>query len=228
MIGYLKGTIAKIHHLGGRSFLWLEVASLGYEIQILGRWGRRLEVLIIEQNDRQEYQIFTHLQIREDQWLLFGFESLPERDLFRELINVSGIGTQTAMALMDGLELPTLIQAIVTGNIRVLCQAPGIGKKTAERLALELKTKLIGWREMSALASGLTLDPGVLPISSIQEEVEMTLLALGYSEIEITQALTAVGIQTTLAKTGNIEDWIRETIAWLSGTATESTESQKV
>ena len=228
MIGYLKGTIAKIHHLGGRSFLWLEVASLGYEIQILGRWGRRLEVLIIEQNDRQEYQIFTHLQIREDQWLLFGFESLPERDLFRELINVSGIGTQTAMALMDGLELPTLIQAIVTGNIRVLCQAPGIGKKTAERLALELKTKLIGWREMSVLASGLTLDPGVLPISSIQEEVEMTLLALGYSEIEITQALTAVGIQTTLAKTGNIEDWIRETIAWLSGTATESTESQKV
>ena len=228
MIGYLKGTIAKSHHLGGRSFLWLEVASLGYEIQILGRWGRRLEVLIIEQNDRQEYQIFTHLQIREDQWLLFGFESLPERDLFRELINVSGIGTQTAMALMDGLELPTLIQAIVTGNIRVLCQAPGIGKKTAERLALELKTKLIGWREMSVLASGLTLDPGVLPISSIQEEVEMTLLALGYSEIEITQALTAVGIQTTLAKTGNIEDWIRETIAWLSGTATESTESQKV
>ena len=216
MIGYLKGTIAKIHHLGGRSFLWLEVASLGYEIQILGRWGQALEILIIEQNDRQEYQIFTHLQIREDQWLLFGFESIPERDLFRELINVSGIGTQTAMVLMDGLALPTLVQAIVTGNIRVLCQAPGIGKKTAERLALELKTKLMTWREMSALASGLTLDSNTLPIHSIQEEVEMALLALGYTEIEITQALTAVGLQTTLAKTGNIEDWIRETIAWLS------------
>jgi Holliday junction DNA helicase RuvA len=60
------------------------------------------------------------------------------------------------------------------------------------------------------------LDSNTLPIHSIQEEVEMALLALGYTEIEITQALTAVGLQTTLAKTGNIEDWIRETIAWLS------------
>jgi Holliday junction DNA helicase RuvA len=87
-----------------------------------------------------------------------------------------------------------------------------VGTKTAERVALELKTKLAEWRSQS----GLTTIPDAAPIGTVQEDVEITLLALGYSSSEIMQALRAVGQQTALAKTANAEEWIREAIAWLS------------
>jgi holliday junction DNA helicase RuvA len=104
------------------------------------------------------------------------------------------------------------VQAIVSGNTRLLSRTPGVGAKTAERIALELKSKLSEWR----LQSGLTSAPDAAPISSIQEDVEMTLLALGYTNSEITQALQAVGQKTALSKTANAEAWIREAITWLS------------
>ncbi|HEY9642272.1 MAG TPA: Holliday junction branch migration protein RuvA, partial [Coleofasciculaceae cyanobacterium] len=142
--------------------------------------------------------------------VLFGFGSMAERDLFRQLISVSGIGPQMAMALLDTLGLADLVQAIVSGNTRLLSRTPGVGPKTAERIALELKSKLSEWR----MQSGFT--PDAAPVSSVQEDVEMTLLALGYTNSEITQALRAVGQKTALAKTAQAEDWIREAIAWLS------------
>ena len=157
-------------------------------------------------------QIFTHQQVRDDQIVLFGFGSLAERDLFRQLISVSGVGPQIAMALLDGMSLPDVIQAIVSGNTRLLSRTPGIGAKTAERIALELKNKLVEWRQQS----GITTTPDASPAGTIQEEVEITLIALGYSNSEIIQALRAVGQKTALSKTDNAEEWIREAIAWLS------------
>jgi Holliday junction DNA helicase RuvA len=157
-------------------------------------------------------QIFTHQQVRDDQIVLFGFGSLAERDLFRQLISVSGVGPQIAMALLDGMSLPDVIQAIVSGNTRLLSRTPGIGAKTAERIALELKNKLVEWRQQS----GIMTTPDASPAGTIQEEVEITLIALGYSNSEIIQALRAVGQKTALSKTDNAEEWIREAIAWLS------------
>lgn len=207
MISYLKGAVAGIQKLGSnRVILTLDVNQVGYDLQITTRLMQALPAI------GESVQVFTHLQTREDQMVLFGFGSMAERDLFRQLISVSGIGPQLAMSLLDGLSLPELVQAIVSSNTRLLSQTPGVGPKTAERIALELKSKLAEWRSQSGLAAV----PDAGPAMTIREDVEMTLLALGYTSSEITQALRAVGQKTALAKTADTEDWIREAITWLS------------
>lgn len=206
MIGFLDGSLAGSGKSGNRVQVWLEVQGLGYEVQVPAQLLTQLPPL----GDR--LKLFTHLQVREDQWLLYGFTSAAERDLFRQLIAVSGIGPQLAIALLDTLSLNELVQAIVSGNTRLLSRTPGVGSKTAERIALELRSRLAEWREQS----GLQLAPAATPVAAVQEDVELTLLALGYSAREIQQALTAVGQNTALAKTTDTEAWIREAIAWLS------------
>ncbi|MBD2056452.1 Holliday junction branch migration protein RuvA [Oculatella sp. FACHB-28] len=206
MISYLKGTLAAIQKIGNnRVILTLEVNQIGYELQVLPRMTQELSA-------GEVVQVFTHLQVREDQMVLFGFASMAERDLFRQLVSVSGVGPQLAVALLDTLGLQDLVQAIVSSNTRLLSRTPGVGTKTAERIALELKAKLSDWR----LQSGLTTLPDAAPATTIQEDVEMTLLALGYTTSEIMQALRAVGQKTALSKNADAEDWIREAIAWLS------------
>ena len=207
MISYLKGTIAALQKpSNSRVILTLEVNQIGYDLQVTSRLVQQLPT------HGETVQVFTHQQTREDQTVLFGFGSMAERDLFRQLIAVSGIGPQMAMALLDSLGLQDLVQAIVSSNTRLLSRTPGVGAKTAERIALELKSKLSEWR----LQSGLSALPDASPVSAIQEDVEMTLIALGYTNSEITQALSAVGQKTALAKNANAEAWIREAIAWLS------------
>ncbi|MEM8808554.1 MAG: Holliday junction branch migration protein RuvA [Cyanobacteria bacterium P01_G01_bin.38] len=207
MIGYLKGTLADIQKLSnGRVIITLDVHQVGYEMQVTARQMSHLPPV------GEPVQIFTHFQNRDDQPVLFGFSSRAERDVFRLATSVSGIGPQMGMALLDTLSLNDFIQAVVSGNARVLSRTPGVGAKTAERVILELKTKLSEWRQQA----GLITAPASGPASAVQEDVEMTLLALGYSNREITQALDAVGRGTTLSKSADTEEWIREAIAWLS------------
>ena len=206
MIGYLKGTVASIQKTNSRVVLTLEVNQVGYDLQIVPRLLQGLPAI------GEDTQVFTHLYLREDQVVLFGFGSAAERDLFRQLVSVSGIGPQLALALLDTLGLQDLVQAIVIGNTRVLSRTPGVGAKTAERIALELKTKLAEWRQQA----GVITAPSAGPAPTVQEDVEMTLLALGYSSSEIAQALQAVGQNSSLSKSGDAEGWIRDAIAWLS------------
>jgi holliday junction DNA helicase RuvA len=206
MIGYLKGTVASIQKTNNRVTLTLEVNQVGYDLQVVPRLLQQLPAV------GEPTQVFTHLNLREDQVTLFGFGSASERDLFRQLVSVSGVGPQLALALLDTLGIQDLVQAIVIGNSRVLSKTPGVGAKTAERIALELKTKLAEWR----LQAGVITAPSALPISDVQEDVEMTLLALGYTNSEIAQALQAVGQSSTLSKSDDAEAWIRKAIAWLS------------
>jgi holliday junction DNA helicase RuvA len=207
MIGYLKGTVAAIEtSSNNRVTLILEVNQIGYELQIPSRLVQLLPGI------GESTQVFTHLYVKEDQMLLYGFASAAERDLFRRLISVSGIGAALAIALIDTLGLPELVQAIVTGNIRALTKTPGVGAKTAERIALELKTKLAQWRN----ASGLDTAISGKPAPAIQEDVEMTLLALGYSSGEVAQALQVISQDAVVAKSTHAEDWIRSAIAWLT------------
>ena len=206
MISYLKGTIADIRKTSSnRVTLILEVNQIGYEVQILPRITQELQV-------EEEVQIFTHQQVREDQTMLYGFAQVAERDLFRQLISVSGIGAQLAIALLDTLELPDLVQAIVGGNTRVLAKTPGVGPKTAQRISLELKTKLAEWRENAGLAKSVPV--GVA--AEITEEVEMTLLALGYTGAEVMQALQVLAKEPKMSENTNADDWIKEAIASLS------------
>ncbi|MDR9401941.1 MAG: Holliday junction branch migration protein RuvA [Halothece sp. Uz-M2-17] len=210
MISYLKGHVVNITKTtGSRVNLILEVNEVGYEIQIPSRLARELDQKVSEST-----QIFTHQQIRDDAIVLYGFSSAAERDLFRKLTAVSGIGTQVAIALIDTLGLRDLVEAIVAENTQLLAKTPGVGKKTAERIALELKTKLAQWRTEAGLV--VTGDTSVAPKPEIREDIDMTLLALGYSTEEIEQALSVISQDSLLAKNPNPEEWIRSAIAWLS------------
>ncbi len=204
MINYLKGIAIEIQTpTSTKTNLILDVNQVGYELQIPQR-------MIIEVKIGAEIKVFTHQQIREDSMSLYGFSSAAERDLFRQLVSVSGVGASLAIALLDKLGLADTVNAIVTSNIQRLSTAPGVGKKTAERLALELRTKLGQWRVAAGLSATLpmaNLNP------SIQAEVEMTLLALGYTHDEICVALQAIAQDSLISKSSNVEDWLRLAIA---------------
>lgn len=203
MISYLKGTVAGIHRVtGNRVTLILEVNQIGCELQIPPRMERELPV-------GSSVQVFTHLQVREEQPVLYGFASAAERDLFRQLVSVSGVGAQLAISLLDTLGLQDLVGAIVTGNTRMLAKTRGVGSKTAERIALELKSKLAQWRnEVGLLAAGSS--------PALHEDVEITLLALGYTGSEVMQALIALNSDPSLSNNPDPEEWIRAAITWLS------------
>jgi holliday junction DNA helicase RuvA len=208
MIGYMRGAIAllKAQDSSRKSspcyILTLDVRDIGYDLVITASAAKQLSPA------GEMTQLFTHMQVREDQTVLFGFMNAAERDLFRQLISVSGVGAQMAMALLNTLGLQDLVKAIVTGNIRVLSLTPGVGNKTAERLALELKTKLADWRHQVG---------GIIPvISAVQEDVEMTLLALGYTPSEIGEALRSVSASPVLSQSQDVEAWLKAAITWLS------------
>ncbi|WP_017663336.1 Holliday junction branch migration protein RuvA [Baaleninema simplex] len=207
MISYLKGSIASVDvSTPNRTMLTVEVNGIGYELQITPRLARRLPPL------GESFQVFCDLQQREDRPVFYGFGSVAERDLFRQLIRASGVGSQLALALLDTLELSDLVQAIVTGNHRILSQTPGVGKKTAERISLELRSKLSEWRQRVQLETvpeaGLTAE--------IQEDVEITLLALKFSPEEVMKAINALAQDATFRDRHDAEAWIKRAIALLS------------
>src|SRR5262245_7013580 len=132
MIGRLTGTLAE----KTPPQVLVDVAGVGYELDVpmstfynLPALGERLTLL-------------THLVVREDAHLLYGFSSSPERTTFRQLIRIAGIGPRTALAILSGLSVSELAQAVSRQDAARLVKVPGIGKKTAERLLLELKDKL--------------------------------------------------------------------------------------
>ena len=210
MINYLKGKKVEItKSTQNRLFLILDVRDIGYEMQICSRFARNLD------GEEAEIKVFTHLQVTEDKQILYGFPSAAERDLFRQLTAVSGIGMQLGIALIDTLGISELVGAIVTSNITTLTKTPGVGKKTAERIALELKTKLAQWHKISKME---VQQPEAVfaPKPEIKDDLEMTLLALGYTNEEIEQVLTALSRDEQLLKNNNVEEWIRSAIAWLN------------
>lgn len=208
MISYLLGTVAQVQKTTPlRVMLILEVNQIGYEVQI----GKRLAASLSSKSD-ERVQIFTHLQVRSEQPVLYGFASGAERDLFRQLVSVSGIGAQLAIALLDTLGLADLVQAIVTGNVKQLAKTPGVGSKTAERISLELRNKLAEWRQQKDIPI-----PGSAALTpELQEDVEITLLALGYTTEEVGQALQALSQDPRLQESQDAETWIKEAIAWLT------------
>ena len=144
--------------------------------------------------------LHTHLIIREDAHLLFGFATEMERQVFRQLIKISGIGARTALSLLSGLSVLDLQQAVAAQDGALLTRVPGIGKKTAERLLLELRDKLN--------LAGMTFDQSIaIPHSS---DVLNALLSLGYSEREANWAVKQIPANTT------VSDGIRQALQLLS------------
>ncbi|MDD2712619.1 MAG: Holliday junction branch migration protein RuvA [Simplicispira sp.] len=172
MIGKLTGTLLEKNP----PQVLIDCAGVGYEVQVpmstfynLPALGERLGLL-------------TQFIVREDAQLLYGFATVPERAAFRELIKVSGIGPRMALGILSGMDVGDLAQAITLQETGRLVKVPGIGKKTAERLLLELKGKL-GADMGSARAHTTT---------QAQVDILQALLALGYNDKEAAAALKAL------------------------------------
>jgi Holliday junction DNA helicase RuvA len=129
--------------------------------------------------------LHTHLVVREDAHLLFGFATEGERQTFRQLLKVSGIGTRTALALLSGMSVEDLYLAVANQDVGRMIKIPGIGRKTAERLLLELRDRL---------AAGVPGSPAV-PATSPRGDALNALLALGYSEKEASAALAKLSVE---------------------------------
>jgi Holliday junction DNA helicase RuvA len=145
--------------------------------------------------------LLTHFVVREDAQLLFGFGTNQERLMFRQLLKVNGIGAKSALAILSGLSIDELIQAVSLQESGLLTRVPGIGKKTAERLLLELKDKF-------TLDSALSIKGSIN--TSISQDVLNALIALGYNERESINAVKSLDANLT------VNDGIKQALKYLS------------
>jgi holliday junction DNA helicase RuvA len=173
MIGSLRGKISA----KTPPQLTIEVGGLGYELEAPMSTFLHLPPL------GADVQLLTHLVVREDAHVLYGFATEEERRLFRSLIKVSGVGPKIALALLSGISVDAFAECVVNGDIAALTRIPGVGRKTAERLIVEMKDRLA-----SPAASATASSAG-----SPEGEAYGALVALGYRPVEATRLLKAVG-----------------------------------
>lgn len=190
MIGRIQGTLAAKQP----PQILVDVGGVGYELDVPMSTFFNLPTI------GEKVSLLTHLTIREDAHLLYGFGSETERAAFREILKVSGIGAKTALSVLSGLSVNDLSLAIAAADAGRLVKIPGIGKKTAERLLLELKDKPVF---AGAIATAST------PVG-ISDDVRQALLALGYNEKE-----AAAALQKLPAGLG-VDDAIRQALKLLS------------
>ena len=172
MISWLSGVVRELDPSG---LLVLNVNGVGYEVSV------SMQTLVsLKLGEVAELQIHSH--VREDQFTLFGFADNKERALFRSLNKVSGIGAKTALNLMSGMNAVDLMQAIENSDDVAIARTPGIGKKTAQRLILELRGKLVDADVVAGVSTGHTL----------QHDVKSALVNLGYKPVQIDKVLKAV------------------------------------
>ena len=168
MIGRLHGKLLEKNP----PQILIDVSGVGYEVDVpMSTFCNLPEV-------GGELTLHTHFVVREDAQLLYGFATLAERAVFRALIKISGVGPKIALALLSGITVDQLKDAVDRGETGLLTKVPGIGKKTAERLVLELKDKLAGTGAATA----------AVPTSGARADVAAALIALGYSEREAAAA----------------------------------------
>lgn len=191
MIGRIQGILVSVHP----PRLLVDCQGVGYEIDV------PMSTLYQLPETNQKITLLTHFQVREDAQQLFGFATETEREAFRQLIKISGVGSRTALAVLSGMSVNELAQAIAMQEAGRLTQVPGIGKKTAERLCLELKGKL---------APDLGIVGGKSQTIEASSEILQALLALGYSEKEAHLALKQIPPDTT------VSDGIRMGLKYLS------------
>lgn len=171
MIGHLVGILSEKQ----APSIVLDVGGVGYELDVSMQTYCALPAV------GQKVRLHTQLIVREDAHLLFGFMQLEERAVFRQLLKVSGIGAKTALGILSAMNPTELAQALAAEDVKKLATLPGIGKKTAERMVLELRGKL------AASAADAPLFDA--PRASAHDDVVGTLLALGYSDKEAQAAI---------------------------------------
>ena len=190
MIAHLRGRILEKHP----TLLILEAAGVGYEVAISIPSFSGLP------SEGAEVSLYIHTHVREDVLALYGFLRREEKQLFERLIGVSGIGPKLAMTVLSGMAPNALVSALRGNDLTALTRIPGVGKKTAERMVLELRDKL----------EGLTAAPSPAPASRMEEDVISALVNLGYqrssAEVAAKKAISKIGAG------GSFEQAFRETM----------------
>ncbi len=185
MIGFLRGKLTAKQPPS----LVLDVGGVGYEIDAPMSTFYGLPPI------GADIHLFTHLVVREDAHILFGFATERERRLFRELLKVSNVGPKLALSLLSGMSVDQFLLCIEAQEVGALVRIPGVGRKTAERLLIEMKDRI---KHFGALP-GVTLTPSGETPSGAHAEAFSALVALGYKPVEITRLLKTVEptVQTT-------------------------------
>ena len=168
MINYLVGEIV----LKSENLVVLEVNGIGYELNV------SMFTLDNLPQTGSVSRVFTYMHVREDEISLFGFSSIDEKNVFLKLISVSGIGPKVALAILSGIKLSDLMVAIKTGDVKLLSTVKGLGKKTAERIVLELKDKI------SVVGFDSEVAGENIANESIIDEATEALIALGVNKNE--------------------------------------------
>jgi len=198
MIGRIQGLLIEIQPPD----ILLDVAGVGYEIQV------PMTTLYELPEVGTEITLLTHFVVREDAQLLYGFLHARDRSLFRHLIKVNGVGPKLGLAILSGMDSNSFVRTVQRDDVNALVQLPGVGKKTAERLLVEMRDKLANWiLELEQPAVGGTA------ARDIQAEAESALVALGYKPAEASKAVSA-------ANDGSIErseELIRRALQSMAG-----------
>lgn len=190
MISRLRGGLLELHD----SVAVIDVGGVGYEAEITTGAAAMLAAA------EGTVELFTHLVSREDGQSLFGFANAAERDLFRSLIKVSGVGPKLALTLLSGVSPEQFSAAIADGDIGMLTRVPGIGRKTANRLAMELRDKI------PAFAAG----PELPKSSQAAADAVQALTGLGYRDRDAAEVVSAVLDET--GPDAEVEDLVRQAL----------------
>ncbi|NCF43613.1 MAG: Holliday junction branch migration protein RuvA [Proteobacteria bacterium] len=199
MIGRLSGNLILIEG----NLLLLDVAGVGYEVEVSAG------VLANSPQTGLQLTLFTHFVVREEAQLLFGFADQRERDLFRAYIRINGVGPKMALALISSISPAALASAVQANEVGVLTKVPGVGKRTAERLMVELKSRLDtllpdGIASLGSQVVGADRQAG--------HEAEEALLALGYKPVQaadaVQQALQALSGDSSAVDTEQLVTWV--------------------
>ncbi len=202
MIGRLSGRVVEDSAEG---VVVIDAGGVGYEVTVpLGALGRA------SRDESGIVTLYVHTHVREDMFALYGFPSRDDRSAFKALIGVSNVGPKIAMAILGGLSADELAMVIARGEVARLVAVPGIGKKTAERLILELKGKL----QASAPVAGAKTSAPVPPAPEGQSELLAgALTRMGFRPAEADRAVVALGARV---KTEPLGDLVRDALAFLS------------
>ncbi|EED31499.1 Holliday junction DNA helicase RuvA [gamma proteobacterium NOR5-3] len=180
MIGRISGTLLHKHP----PEILVDVAGVGYEIQVPMTTLFQLPAL------GDAVTLLTHHAVREDAQTLYGFVSERDRELFRHLIKVSGVGPKLALTILSGMDSDSFARAVQADDLTALVALPGVGKKTAERLLIEMRDRLSGWLDKITDTGGGMARP--IPASDKLSDAEEALVSLGYKPAEAARLVARV------------------------------------
>ena len=185
----------------------VEVAGVGYEIQVPMTTLFQLPEL------GSEVSLVTHFVVREDAQLLYGFIDERDRSLFRQLIKISGVGPKLGLAILSGMDSSSFARCVQRDDISSLMALPGVGKKTAERLLVEMRDKLKDWLVQADAAGQAGGGVTLAPVTDIVADAEGALVALGYKPQEASRMVAAVNDDSVAGS----EELIRRALKSMAG-----------